>query len=338
MLQCLQQELRLLVNPAHAANLQRFFKTGPGEYGEGDKFLGLTVRQLRALAKRYRGLPLHDIAALLRSPIHEERLLALLLLVQAYRDGDTDKQRRIYKLYLRCTKFINNWDLVDCSAEHIVGAFLSCSHAALPACEGDAARPRQHGDRAPRLGAVQTFGQRIKIVGREACRFGFAPHLRSHARNGGIAAHDSGVSSDSAPRNDTRHQQNQCVAQNFQLHPPRLQQLARLARSKSLWERRIAIMATFHCIKRSEFTPTLAIARLLLHDEHDLIHKAVGWMLREVGKRDLPAEEAFLRRHYRQMPRTMLRYAIERLPESRRQRYLKGTIPVCGGLRSCQRQ
>ena len=226
----MRSELLRQADPSRAANLQRFFKTGPGEYAEGDKFLGLTVPQLRVLAKRYRGLPLRDTSRLLRSPVHEERLLALLLLVQTYRDGDADKRERIYKLYLRSTKFINNWDLVDCSAEHIVGVFL---------------RER---NRAP---------------------------------------------------------------------------LLKLARSRSLWERRIAVLATFHFIKRGEFGPTLRIARMLLRDEHDLIHKAVGWMLREVGKRDLTVAEAFLRRHYRRMPRTMLRYAIERFPERKRQWYLQ---------------
>ncbi|MBM3860391.1 MAG: DNA alkylation repair protein [Verrucomicrobia bacterium] len=246
MLRQLRSDLREQADRIRAAILQRFFKTGPGEYAEGDKFLGLTVPQLRALAKRYRGLPLRDIATLLRSPIHEERLLALLLLVQAYRVGDTDEQRRIYELYLRSTKFINNWDLVDCSAEHIVGAW--CSGGCLS---------RKGPQNAPETGAAT---------------------------------------------------------------------LTKLARSRSLWERRIAIMATFHFIKRGEFAPTLRIARLLLRDEHDLIHKAVGWMLREIGKRDLAVEEAFLRRHYRRMPRTMLRYAIERFPERKRQRYLRRPV------------
>jgi 3-methyladenine DNA glycosylase AlkD len=253
----IQEDLRHQLDPDRVPILQRFFKTGPGEYAEGDTFLGLTVPQLRALAKRYRGLSLREIATLLRSPIHEERLLALLLLVQAYRDGDADAQRRIYKLYLRSTRYINNWDLVDCSAEHIVGAFLAGR------CSGGS-------------------------VSRRLCR----------KENNRRPALDTSAATI--------------------LHT--------LARSKSLWERRIAVLATFHFIKRSEFTPTLRIARLLLRDEHDLIHKAVGWMLREVGKRDLPAEEAFLRRHHRQMPRTMLRYAIERLPETRRQCFLKGTI------------
>jgi len=236
-----------MANPDRARISRSFFKTGPDEYGEGDQFIGLTVPQVRALAKRCRGLSLRDTSRLLRSPIHEERLLALLLLVQAYRDGDGDVQRRIYELYLRSTKFLNNWDLVDCSAEHIVGAFL-CSGGCLS---------RSRSQYAPETGAAT---------------------------------------------------------------------LTALARSKSLWERRIAVLATFHFIKRGEFAPTLRIARLLLRDEHDLIHKAVGWMFREVGKRDLSAEENFLRRHYRRMPRTMLRYAIERLPNHLRQAYLQGTI------------
>ena len=229
----LQRELRRLGNPDRARISQWFFKTGPGEYGEGDRFIGLSVPQVRKLAKQYRQLSLPETKRLLRSPIHEERLLALLLLVSAFGTADEDVQRRIYVAYLRSTRYINNWDLVDCSAEHIVGAFL---------------RERS---RAP---------------------------------------------------------------------------LLRLARSASLWDRRIAILATFHFIKRSEFAPTLRIARRLLRDREDLIHKAVGWMLREVGKRDRATEETFLRQHYRQMPRTMLRYAIERFPERLRQRYLRGSL------------
>jgi 3-methyladenine DNA glycosylase AlkD len=234
MLRRLRAELQRHANPERAAILQRFFKTGPGEYAAGDKFIGLTVPQIRALAKRYRQLSLADTCRLLHSPVHEERLLALLLLVQAYRAGT--EQQRIYELYLQNTRYINNWDLVDCSAEHIVGAFL---------------RERS---RSP---------------------------------------------------------------------------LQQLAKSENLWERRIAILATFHFIKRGEFAPTLQIGRQLLRDEHDLIHKAVGWMLREVGKRDRATEETFLRQHYRQMPRTMLRYAIERFPETLRQRYLRRAISCC---------
>lgn len=229
----LRREMRQMTNPDRARISQSFFKTGPGEYGEGDRFIGLTVPELRKLAKQYRRLSQKETKRLLQSPIHEERLLALLILVDAFAQADEAGQRRIYETYLRSTRYINNWDLVDCSAPHIVGAFL-----------------RERNKRP----------------------------------------------------------------------------LLALSRSNSLWERRIAIIATFHFIKRGEFGPTQIIARQLLRDEEDLIHKAVGWMLREIGKRDLPVEERFLRTHYRQMPRTMLRYAIERLPETRRQCYLKGAI------------
>ncbi len=212
---------------------QRFFKTGPGEYGEGDIFVGVTVPELRRLAREYQGITLAETTRLLRSTIHEERLLALLILCRAYASGDGHARKRIYELYLKNTRYVNNWDLVDVSAEHIVGAFL--------------------------LGK----GKKSLYV---------------------------------------------------------------LARSKDLWERRIAIMATFHFIKRGKFAETLKIARVLLSDKEDLIHKAVGWMLREIGKRSLQSEERFLKEHYREMPRTMLRYAIERFPEAKRRRYLTGKV------------
>lgn len=228
----LRQERRRRMHPARARISRRFFKTGPGEYGAGDRFIGLTVPQVRSFAKTYRNLSLSETYQLLRSPIHEERLLALIILVEKYQRAEVAGRRRIYELYLRSTRYINNWDLVDCSAEHIVGAYL-----------------------------------------------------RERSRSS----------------------------------------LLKLARSENLWERRIAMMATFHFIKRGEFAPTLRLARPLLRDREDLIHKAVGWMLREVGKRDLPAEEKFLKQHCRQMPRTMLRYAIERFPEFKRQRYLRGS-------------
>lgn len=216
-----------------ARALQRFFKTGPGEYAEGDVFVGLCVPQIRQLALEYRELPLAEVMRLLSSPIHEARLLALVILVRAYKQGDASKQERIYNLYLQNTRFINNWDLVDLSAEHIVGA-----------------------------------------------------HLRNRDKT----------------------------------------QLKKLAASGLMWDRRIAIIATFHYIRRGEYDWTLRIAKLLLRDPEDLIHKAAGWMLREVGKRDRATEEKFLKAHCKIMPRTMLRYAIERFPEKLRQKYLRGII------------
>lgn len=225
--------LQALGDPVRAQVLQRFFKTAPGEYAHGDVFLGLYVPEIRALAKEYQALPLSEIEELLRASVHEARLLALLIMVRAYKHGDESQQERIYHLYLGNTRHINNWDLVDLSAPPIVGAHL------------------EHRSRAP---------------------------------------------------------------------------LYALARSDLLWDRRISIMATFHFIKAHEFGETLRIAEHLLKDPHDLIHKAVGWMLREVGKRDRSTEEAFLKKHYTIMPRTMLRYAIEKFPEDLRQRYLRGMI------------
>ena len=229
----LRKELCTIADRQAAEQLQRYFKTGAGEYGEGDRFLGVRVPRLRRLAKGYRTLPLDACTELLRSPWHEERLLALLIFVAQYRNGDAEVRSTIHERYLAHTRYVNNWDLVDASAEHLVGAHIT------PA--------------------------------------------------------DTGL-------------------------------LFRLARSSTVWERRIAIMSTFYWIKRNEFAPTLAVAELLLADPHDLIHKAVGWMLREIGKRDLPSEEAFLAAHYRRMPRTMLRYAVERFPEERRQQYLRGEV------------
>lgn len=231
--QKIRTRLQKLGNKQRAMDSQRYFKTGSGEYGEGDIFLGITVPEIRRLAASYQAITLREVAQLLRSAIHEERLLALLILVRSYGRGDEHAQKRIYELYLKNTRYVNNWDLVDASAMHIVGAFLM----------GKGKKP-----------------------------------------------------------------------------------LYVLARSKDLWERRIAVMATFHFIKHDTFVESLAIARKLLTDEEDLIHKAVGWMLREIGKRHIQIEERFLKDHYKKMPRTMLRYAIERFPESKRQRYLKGKI------------
>lgn len=229
----IRTKLRKLGNKQRAKVLQGFFKTGPGEYGEGDVFLGIKVPELRRLAKEYQDITTKEIKQLLKSSIHEERLLALLILVLTYSKGNEIAKKRIYELYLKNTKFINNWDLVDGSAEYIVGDFLMDK------------------SRKP---------------------------------------------------------------------------LYSLAKSSDLWKRRIAMMSTFHFIKRHEFFETLKISRMLLSGEEDLIHKAVGWMLREVGKRHLPTEEKFLKEHYKKMPRTMLRYAIERFPESKRQRYLNGNV------------
>lgn len=227
------KELVEFADPQTALFSQKFFKTGIGEYGEGDLFRGIRVPVLRRLSKKHQGIALPEAEELLMSSYHEDRLLALLLFVRLYSKGNEATRSKIYKIYLKNTRFINNWDLVDSSAEHIVGAFL------------------WDRERKP---------------------------------------------------------------------------IYRLARSSSLWERRIAVMATFHFVKRGEFRETLMVAQVLLSDRKDLIHKAVGWMLREVGKRDLKAEEDFLMANYKQMPRVMLRYAIERLPEEKRIRYLKGEI------------
>jgi 3-methyladenine DNA glycosylase AlkD len=230
MLNELKKDLRARADPGKAKILQRFFKTGPGEYGEGDIFLGLMVPKIRALSKKYASLDIRDAEILLRSPIHEERLSALLILVLKFQNGGLRQRAAIYRAYLKNTEHINSWDLVDLTADRIVGAFL------------------KNGDKSV---------------------------------------------------------------------------LYKLARSKNIWERRIAIIATFHFIKNGSSRHTFAIARVLLNDPHDLIHKAVGWMLREAGKRvDIAAEERFLKNHHKKMPRTMLRYAIERFPESKRKAYL----------------
>ena len=229
----INRELGQLADSRIAAGSQRFFKTGPGEYGEGDRFRGIRVPVLRKLAKAHQDLTLAEATELLHSSYHEDRLLALLILGNAALKGDDALRESIYHLYLENTQFVNNWDLVDSSAEQIVGAFLT------------------NRDR---------------------------------------------------------------------------QVLAQLARSNSLWERRIAIIATFHFIKRADFRDTLSLAEMLLSDSEDLIHKAVGWMLREVGNRNQGVAEEFLAHHYQQMPRVMLRYAIEKYPEPKRKQYLRGEV------------
>lgn len=225
-----ERRLKQLAQPARARVLQSFFKTGPGQYGEGDRFLGLTLPQIRALARECHDLSLREVERLLESRWHESRLLAVILLANAYRRADPRTQTAIYRLYLRRTDRINNWDLVDVSAPAVVGARL---------------------------------------------------FTRSR------------------------------------------QPLRRLARSTSLWERRIAIIATLYFIRRGELAETLSIAESLLSDAHDLIHKAVGWALREVGKTDEAALQRFLDRHASRMPRTALRYAIERLDPAVRAGYLR---------------
>jgi 3-methyladenine DNA glycosylase AlkD len=227
----MRSKLQKLGNKQKARVLQRFFKTGQGEYGEGDIFLGVRVPEIRKLAWEYKGIRITDVRKLLKSQIHEERLLALIIFVIKYSKGNDVVKKRIHELYLKNTRHINNWDLVDLSAEKIVGDYLT--------------------DKSK-------------------------------------------------------------------------EPLYSLAKSKSLWERRISIMATFHFIKKNNFVETLIVAEMLLTDKEDLIHKAVGWMLREIGKRHLSTEEKFLNEHLQEMPRTMLRYAIERFSESKRQGYLKG--------------
>lgn len=235
MLDKLRSDLKSLKNPERAKSLQRFFKTGKGEYGEGDIFLGITVPDSRKIAIRYKNLPFDEIRELLKSKIHEERLIALLILVRNFSTGSEDPERKkIFDLYLASTKYINNWDLVDLSAGYIVGGYLI-----------------------------------------------------------------------DKPRNV----------------------LIKLAKSKNIWERRIAIISTFAFIYKGMAEPTLKIAEILISDKHDLIQKATGWMLREVGKRcGQEIEEQFLIRHYKKMGRTALRYAIEHFPENKRRKYLAGTI------------
>lgn len=234
----LLKEFKTHSSKEQAKNCERFFKTGKGEYGEGDVFLGIKVPVLRKLSKEYfKEISLHDILTLLTSKYHEERQIALFILVLKYEKLKNEKlQKEIFNIYIKHTSFINNWDLVDCSAGQIVGHFLTQN-----------AKEKKH--------------------------------------------------------------------------------LKKWVKSTSLWERRIAIIATFYWIKKChEFEETFEIAALLLNDKEDLIHKAVGWMLREVGNINQKAEEAFLEQHYKTMPRTMLRYAIEKFNETKRQKYLKGLI------------
>ncbi|OGD86351.1 DNA alkylation repair protein [Candidatus Curtissbacteria bacterium RBG_13_35_7] len=226
-------DLQRLKNPKKAQILSRYFKTQKGQYGQGDIFLGITVPRQRQIAKKYKDIDIKSIQKLLISKIHEYRLTAILILVSKYQSVNEREKQPIVKIYLKNTKYINNWDLVDLSADKILGQYLI---------------------------------NRDKSI------------------------------------------------------------LYKLAKSTILWERRIAIMATFAFIKKNQFNDTFRLAKILLYDKHDLIHKAVGWMLREIGKHNQKAEETFLNNYYKQMPRTMLRYSIEKFTEFKRKKYLKNRI------------
>jgi 3-methyladenine DNA glycosylase AlkD len=238
----LKADLKRLTDPAKGELFQRFFKTGPGQYSEGDRFRGITVPELRKLAKACRDVSFEDAAALLESPWHEDRLIALFLLIDRYAAGTSAARQRIHRLYLAgIADRVNNWDLVDSSAPQLVGFHLA-----------------EYGSGG------------------------------SGVRGGGPAS-----------------------------------LLDKLARDKNLWRRRVAIVATWHFIRKGSYGETLRIAESLLGDREDLIHKATGWMLRERGKKDVKPLLAFLERHAATMPRTMLRYAIERLQEKERKAYME---------------
>lgn len=228
-----KNKLSEFINSEKAAFFPRFFKTGKGEYGEGDKFMGVTVPNQRIVAKKFKTLSLNEIETLLYDPIHECRLTSILILVLQFEKGNDAEKKLIYDFYLKHIGQVNNWDLVDSSAHKIVGAHL--------------------------------------------------------------------------------------------FERPRLK-LYQLAKTKHLWSQRIAIVATYWFIKRDDFDDILAISDLLLNHEHDLIHKAIGWMLREMGKRDVSVLQTFLQTRYKKMPRTMLRYSIEKFDKPERDRYLLGKV------------
>lgn len=229
----LVETLKHLADPEIAEHSQRFFKTGPGEYGEGDRFLGIRVPVQRKTAKAFRHITLDEIGGLLQSEWHEVRLTALFVLVEQYQKAGQAEKERIYQFYIDNLGRVNNWDLVDSTASKIAGHYLFDKDRSL---------------------------------------------------------------------------------------------LYELVQSDNLWERRVAIIATGYFISRGDIEETFKLAELLLNDEHDLIHKATGWMIRETGKKNRKAMERFLIRHYKNMPRTMLRYAIEHLPAERRKEYLIGAV------------
>jgi 3-methyladenine DNA glycosylase AlkD len=218
-------------------DLQKFFKTGKGEYGEGDLFIGVSVPTQRKIAKKYISLSLIDLQNLIESKYHECRLTSLFILVykSQIKNCDDIQIKSYYEFYVKNMKYVNNWDLVDSSAEHIIGKYLY-----------------------------------------------------------------------------------KCVQKNEILNI-----LENLSQSDNLWVRRISMMSCFHFIKNNECDVALKICEKLLYDSHDLIHKAVGWMLREIGNRNIEVELKFLDKYYTKMPRTMLRYAIEKFDENRRKYYMK---------------
>jgi len=226
----LKQDLQALATEERAKASARYFKTGPGQYGEGDIFIGVTVPDTRKIAKKYKNINLEQIQELLKSKIHEHRLTALLILVEQFNNSNEKEKQEIYNFYLNHTKHINNWDLVDLSAHQIVGSHILNKEKSI---------------------------------------------------------------------------------------------LEKLAKSQNLWEKRIAIISTFEFIRKKEFKESFKIANILMQDKHDLIHKAVGWMLREIGKKDQAQEKEFLNKHYKTMPRTMLRYAIKRFSKEDKMFYMK---------------
>jgi 3-methyladenine DNA glycosylase AlkD len=278
----LKKELEKLANPQKAKDLQRFFKTGKGEYGEGDIFIGITVPELRNVAKKYYELKLSEVQKLIESKIHEERMLALFILINKY--NKTNHKKICFHFYIINMKYINNWDLVDLSAPQIVGRHLLNLNLAnskgSTASLSFSSEPSGNTQINLKNKSLSTAAKTSKEIPMEI--------LRNTLREG----------------------------------PRPIDSLELLVRSENLWERRIGILATFWFIKNKRFDESLKLAQILLNDKHDLIHKAVGWMLREIGKRDYETEIKFLDKHYKKMSRTMLRYAIEKFPENIRQKYL----------------
>lgn len=284
----LKKELKTAADPKRAEVSKRYFKTGKGEYGEGDIFIGLSVPQRKRLAKKYKDFKLTDILKLLRSKIHEERNIALLVLEDKFNRFE-NQRKEIFEIYLNNTKHINNWDLIDLSAGKIVGGYLFIAQQSRLSDDARLQNPKHRSSNSTSLSKIR--------------------HPSIPKPN--FSSSESGLSRSEKSVNNLSREEFRPIFV-----------LTKLAKSKSLWERRIAIMATACFIKNNQFGETLKIAKMLLQDKHDLIHKAVGWMLREVGKKDLKTEIEFLNKHYQKMPRTMLRYAIEKFPENLRLKFL----------------